>query len=171
MTLWCATANGPPTRLPFTDSESCWFCSSRNRPSAHPMMSHRGGVKGVTACMWWKLYSPGLFKNVSMCLMLNTRSVQLTLLAFNSKLHQLQTNKTHPNRVGWLLHSDQCYRCFPAALLSASVRTCGCAAVQQGGLTQKKSTITISGARDAYKSRAVLSIMGVESGFKSSCSY
>lgn len=62
---------------------------------------------------------------------------------------------------------------FPAAQLSsaAAVRTCGCAAVQQGGLTHYKTTVAISGDRDAYKSRGVLSIMGVEPGCMSSWSH
>lgn len=60
---------------------------------------------------------------------------------------------------------------FPAARLSAAVRTCGCAAVQQGDLTRYKTTVAISGARDAYKSRGGLSVMGVESGCMSNCSH
>lgn len=44
---------------------------------------------------------------------------------------------------------------FPAAQLSAAVRACGCAAVQQGGLTHYKTTVAIPGAWDAYVKRCV----------------
>lgn len=60
---------------------------------------------------------------------------------------------------------------FPAARLTAAVRACGCAAVQQGRLTHYKTTVAISGARDAYKSRGVLSIMAVKPGWMSGCSH
>lgn len=112
-------------------------------------------------------------QNVSTCLMLDMSSRYLTQLTFDSKLHQLSANEIHPSRAGQLLHSDQCYRKLPSCSdISSSENMWVCCSAAGRPDTLENHCCYFWSQRCLYcKSRGVLSIMGVESGCKSSCSH